>query len=106
MDLELSKEKSDNIFSSIKNILNSISNLVSNNKIKYFAIDRFENNIAVCENIYTGEIINVKSEKLPKGIKENDILNFKNNEFYLDIEKTNSRKKEMNNLVKDIFEKN
>ncbi len=67
-----------------------------------FTIDRFECNIAVCENNKTGEIINIEIEKLPKNIKEGSIVKLKKDRFILDIkneEKISKRIKEkMDNL--------
>lgn len=47
---------------------------MNNSNIEEFTIDRFEGNIAVCENRKTKEMINVKVENLPKGAKEGNIL--------------------------------
>ena len=70
--------------------------------IKEYTIDRFEGNIAVCEDRATKEMTNIKIENLPKGIKEGSILTYKNGEFFINKEKENEIEKrikeKMNNL--------
>ena len=55
--------------------------------IEEFSIDRFEGNIAILENRKNGNKINVEKEKLPKEIKEGDIIKKINDKYILD-EKT------------------
>lgn len=108
IDLDLLDSRHNNIFIKAKDILNSISTIIQNNikTSNSFAIDRFEGTFAVCENLKTKEIINIPKSRLSSNIKENDIITFKDNNFYLDKEMTEIRKEKMENLTKDIFENN
>lgn len=108
IDLDLLDSRHNNIFSKAKDILNSISTIIQNNikNSNSFVIDRFEGNFAICENLKTKEIINIPISKLSNNIKENDIITFKDNNFYLDKEMTEMRKEKMQKLTKDIFENN
>ncbi len=47
----------------------------------YFVVDRIENTYAVMEVSNTKEIINVKLDKLPKNIKDGDILIIKDDVY-------------------------
>jgi predicted homoserine dehydrogenase-like protein len=70
--------------------------------IQEFSVDRFEENIVVLEDKKNGDIVNVEKSKLPKDIKEGDILKCINGKYSLDKEKTidetNRIKDKMNNL--------
>ena len=67
-----------------------------------FAIDKIMDDIAVLENIDTGEIKNVDICILPKNIKETDILILENGIYKLDINEKENRinmlKEKMNKL--------
>ena len=52
------------------------------NEIKSYTIDRFEENIAVCEDRDTKEMINIDISELPEGSKEGTILSYKDGKFY------------------------
>ena len=54
------------------------------NEIKTYTVDRFEGNIAVCEDRDTKETINIEREDLPEEIKEGSILEYRNGKFYID----------------------
>lgn len=59
------------------------------NKMKNtYTIDRFENNIAICENRSTGEIIEIDKNKLPENVKEGTIIKKQNDTYIIDIDKT------------------
>lgn len=62
------------------------------NAIEEFTIDRFEEDVAVLENRETQEIINLKKEELPEGVKAGDILKKINGKFLVD--KVETRKVE------------
>ena len=61
--------------------------------IMKYAIDRIENNIAVLENIDTRDIIEVDTNKLPNNIKEGMILNYCNEEYTIDLNEEEVRRK-------------
>lgn len=48
-----------------------------------YAVDKIENNIAVLENIISGEIVNEDLKNLPKDLKEKDILIYKDGTYVL-----------------------
>ena len=54
---------------------------------KELTIDRFEGDIAVCENRETNEMINIKVKDLPEGAKEGAILTYKEGRFFLNKDK-------------------
>lgn len=106
IDLDISNSRCCDLFSKTKDILNSISTIIQNNikTSKSFSVDRFEGNFAVCQNLKTKDVVNIPKSRLSSNIKENDIITFKDNNFYLDKEMTKKRKGKIENLTKDIFE--
>lgn len=48
-----------------------------------FAIDRIEGNLAVCENLDTGEIINLPTTKFPDSICEGELFEIENQEIVM-----------------------
>lgn len=56
-----------------------------------YAVDRIENNMAVLENIETGEIMEVKLKKLPKGVLEKDIVDFVDGKYCLNQQAKDKR---------------
>lgn len=77
---------SDIIDTFIKELEEGIRRMNDNN-IEEFTIDRFEGNIAVCENRETKEMINVNIKDLPEGVKEGTILTYKEGRFFLNKDK-------------------
>ncbi|AGK98513.1 DUF3006 domain-containing protein [Clostridium pasteurianum] len=65
-------------------------------------IDRFEGNFAVCEK-QDRTMINIEKSKIPEESKEGDVLNIVDGEISIDIEETNKRKKEIEELTKDLW---
>lgn len=60
-----------------------------------YSIDRIEDNIAVLENIETNEIIEVDISLLPNNIKETNIVIYENDEYELDKNTEETRKKDL-----------
>lgn len=60
-----------------------------------FAVDRIEENIAVCQNLETKEMMEVTIDKLPKDIKDGTIIMFKDNEYKLDLTEEELRRKKI-----------
>lgn len=108
IELDITNLKDNNLFNKTKDILNFISNFIQNktNSTQSFVIDRFEENFAVCQNFKTKEMINIPISKLPKNIKESDIITLNDNVLYIDNKKTESRKDYIEDLTKDLFENN
>ena len=70
-----------------------------------FSIDRFEENIAICENLESGEFLNILISSLPKNSKEGSIIKYENGKYILDIKATENKKQEVKNLVDNLFKK-
>ena len=68
-----------------------------------YTLDRFEENIAVCEERNTGKIINIDKDKLPKNIKEGDIFISINGKYALEIEKQEEVNKRIEDKMKDLW---
>lgn len=65
-------------------------------------IDRFEGNFAVVE-VENKEMVNIEIIRLPREVKEGDVLNI-GEEITIDYEETERRKKEIEKMVEDLFE--
>lgn len=68
-----------------------------------FIIDRFEEKFAVCEN-EKGIMVNIPRNTLPKEAKEGDVLIIEKENIYIDVEETEKLRKEIEELVKDLWE--
>ena len=66
-----------------------------------YALDRIEENIAILENIETGEKRKISIQHLPSNIHEGTILKEKNNTYTIDIQEEEKRKK----LIEEKFKK-
>lgn len=70
--------------------------------MKYFSIDRFEGDFAVCVGD-DEEVVKVKRSKIPKYAREGDVLRLVDNTYEIDKEETKNRKKEIYNLQDELF---
>ncbi len=92
--IEASKQKLDNKNSPEINIKDS--NISTNeielakklDAIEEFTVDRIEEGIVVLENRKTLKTENVEAKKLPKEIKEGDILNKINGKYFINEKQT------------------
>ncbi len=66
-------------------------------------IDRFEGKFAVCERENL-EMINIPKKKLPKNVKENDVLVLDDEKIYVDEVATLKQKEKINEMLKDLWE--
>ncbi|KGN03195.1 pyruvate kinase [Clostridium novyi A str. 4570] len=66
-------------------------------------IDRFEEEFAVVE-FDDRKVVNILKDKLPKEAKEGDVLNFHQEMITIDYKETEKRRKEIEELTKDLFE--
>lgn len=66
-------------------------------------IDRFEEDYAVCEK-ENSEIINIEKSKIPYDAKEGDVLLIDENDIVIDIEETQIRKKEVEDLTENLWD--
>lgn len=67
-----------------------------------YSIDRIEDNIAMIQNIETGEKIEINIELLPENIKEGTILK-KEEKYTIDEETTNDRKESIQNRFNQLI---
>lgn len=71
--------------------------------IEEFTVDRFEGNIAVLENRKTQEMVNLKKEELPEGLKTGDIIKKINGKFYIDRIETEKIEKRIENKMNNLW---
>ncbi len=57
-----------------------------------YAVDRVEENIAVCQNLDTNEIIEIDLKLLPKRITDGTILIYEDNKYKLDKKEEEKRR--------------
>ena len=50
-----------------------------------YVIDRIEDNIVVCQNLETKEMVEIEKKLLPQIIRDGYVLLFENNEYKLDL---------------------
>lgn len=71
-------------------------------KLKYVSVDRLEGEFAICiDDTEKTHKINIK--KLPKGVKEGDVLKVLKNGYELDKKETKKRREEIFSLQEEIF---
>ena len=105
--IEANKQKLDNENSPEINIKDS--NISTNeielakklDAIEELTVDRIEDKIAVLENRKTLKTENIEIEKLPKEIKEGDIINKINGKYFINEEQT----KEVTERIQDKMNK-
>ena len=71
--------------------------------IKEFSIDRIEENKVVLENRKDGTILQVEKEKLPKNIKEGDILKEIKGKFLIDKVRTQEETDRIKNKMNELW---
>ena len=67
-----------------------------------YAVDRIEENIVVLENISSGEIVNEDIKKLPKNIKEGNILSRENDKYTLDLDTEKDRREDFRSRLERL----
>lgn len=65
-------------------------------------IDRFEGEFAVCET-EDGKMVNVGKARLPLNVQEGVVLDITDSAISVDKEATEKRKKDIENLCKDMW---
>ena len=68
-----------------------------------FVIDRIENDIAICENRLTREIIKIEISKLPKEIKEGNIIKYYNGIYRIDFEEQKKIEEQISKLMDELW---
>lgn len=66
-------------------------------------IDRFENNKAVLET--DSGLIEIERSRLPKNVREGDVVTENNGEWFVDIPATEQRRLYMRELMKRLMKK-
>ena len=66
-------------------------------------VDRIEENIAVCENRATREILEIELSKLPSGTKEGTIVRYINGVYVLDIEEQRNIEQRISKKMDDLW---
>lgn len=66
-------------------------------------IDRFEGKYAVCEKENL-DIIHIEIDKLPKGVKEGDVLIIEGDNIRIDKDETENRRERIKKLMEDLWE--
>lgn len=99
---KFSSHQSDNLIQDLRSFLNN-----TNNTTTYYSIDRFINNFAVCENLTTGEFINIPKILINKKAKPGHVIikNKNSNKFTIDINKTKELQSEIQELAKSLFKR-
>ena len=60
-----------------------------------YAVDRIEDNLVIIENLETKEIIEIGKDKLPEGIKDGTILIYEDEEYKLDLNEEELRRRQI-----------
>ena len=60
-----------------------------------YAIDRIENNIATCQNLETNEMVEIDLNLLPKKVKDGTILIYEDEEYKLDLNEEELRRRQI-----------
>ena len=68
-----------------------------------YIIDRFEGDIAVCEDA-TGHTLDIKKSKLPKNADVGDMIVFENNRYQVAKKETDLLRKEIEDLMDEVWE--
>ena len=84
--------------------IEEISKKIKKVEDSIWVVDRFEENFAICENRETKELRKIELEKLPKNLKEGNILKLKNNQFDLDKEEEEKIAKRIQEKMNNIWE--
>ncbi len=65
-------------------------------------VDRFEGKFAVCEKP-NREMMDIRKEKLPEGVKEGDVLTISGDQITINPEKRKEREERINKLMNDLW---
>ena len=68
------------------------------------SVDRIEENFAICQNLLSEKMVDISLSKLPKEVKEGDIIvKREDNTFYVDHEETKKRREKNLDLQNKIL---
>lgn len=66
-------------------------------------IDRFEGNIAICEDINTKKIYEIDRNQLPSNAKESNVIQYKDGKYQIDTQLENKTSKRIKKKMDDIW---
>lgn len=66
-------------------------------------IDRFEGNVAICEDRKTGKIQEINRQQLPKDIQEGDMLIYQDGNYRKDAEKQTEIENRIAKKMEDLW---
>lgn len=66
-------------------------------------IDRFEGDYAICV-CEDQSIIEIERQRIPQDAKESDVLNIEEKQITIDVELTKQKKKNIKNIMDDLWE--
>ena len=68
-----------------------------------YIIDHFEGDMAVCED-ETGKTVDIKKSELPTNADVGNVVIFEKNQYSIDKKETNQRRKEIEDLMNEVWE--
>jgi hypothetical protein len=87
-----------------ENLINTFLKEIKNYMNENYVIDRFEGNIAVCENQQTGEMVDIPKENLPQNIVSGMSIKKVNGKFEIDVLNCAITRKNVVNALKENWE--
>ena len=89
----------------IQDFINEIQERIEQEKAKMvLVVDRFEGDIAVCEDRETEEITNIDKSELPEDVHEGDVLRFNNDKYEIDEEMRKEIEERIKRKIRNLFE--
>lgn len=109
MNINLDNNKNI-LYHSSNNLIRDLKNFLNNNRqneLTFYSIDRFINNFAVCENLSTGEFINIPKILIDKNAKTGHVIikDKQTNKFIIDYKKTEELQNEIKDLARSLFKR-
>lgn len=68
-----------------------------------YIIDHFEGDIAVCED-QEGNAVDIKKSELPTNADVGDVVIFEKDRYHIDKNETDQRRKEIEDLMNELWE--
>ena len=86
MDLDIWKKIDKTISQGIDNFIKELSEGLKKME-QELVVDRFEEDIAICEDRKTGKKVEINKSELPQEVKEGNVLKYQNGKYKIDVEK-------------------
>ncbi len=96
MDLNIWKTVDKTINQGLNSFVKQLSEVLERME-QELVVDRFEDNIAICEDRKTGKIVEINRDELPSNIKEGNVLKYQNGKYEIDEKK----QEEISNRIKN-----